>query len=342
MKKSASIVATAWIAVWLVVANAVNAGEVASVTGITCGKINLISTPTTQGGCAAGLDTSPAGLACPDDLDMVRIAAGAFLMGSPATAPLCFQRETPQHRVSITHDFWMGRCPITQSQFRQTMGFNPSFCTATQTLFGGGYEVTDRQPAEGVSWFDAIRFCNVLSKQCGLAPCYFGSDGSGVIRDGDAVVCRWDASGYRLPTEAEWEYACRAGTTSTFYWGNGLDVDVAKRHCWFMENAIDQEWTEPHAKKAGPQPVGTREPNGFGLYDMCGNVRQWCWDWYSRYSSADAIDPIGPATGTERIERGSNFNCDLPGLRSTYREYCNPMSRGFECGFRVVRGIVQK
>ncbi len=145
---------------------------------------------------------------------------------------------------------------------------------------------------------------------------------AGVVADNGSITCDLTKTGYRLPTEAEWEYACRANTTTTFYWGSSLDG----AYCWL-----------PSVSNQSTNPVGTKLPNGWGLYDMNGNVWEWCWDWYGSYSAGAAVDPTGTMHESFRILRGGSFNNFDMDLRSANREYQTPQYRENFVGFRVVR-----
>jgi formylglycine-generating enzyme len=177
-----------------------------------------------------------------------------------------------------------------------------------------------------VSWYEAVEFCNELSRQEGLDPCYSGS--------GASMLCDFTANGYRLPTEAEWEYACRAGTGTDFYTGNmthplSSPLDPALDHAgWYGGNS-----------GASTHPVGEKEPNAFGLYDMHGNVYEWCWDWYGSgyYASSPAEDPRGPASGSYRVLRGGSWFGNARICRSANRHGIFPANRSNDSGFRLVR-----
>jgi formylglycine-generating enzyme required for sulfatase activity len=202
-------------------------------------------------------------------------------------------------------NFLISRYEITQAEWESVMGNNPS-----------GFRGAEL-PVENVSWFDAVEYCNALSLKEGLTPCYSGS--------GNAINCDWDAGGYRLPTEAEWEYAARSGNRNFFssaYLGNfNLDADA-----WYNRNSGGRT-----------QAAGTRAPNGLGLYDMCGNVWEWCWDWFGSYSSDAQTDPRGAPAGSRRIRRGGSWINSAQSVRPTARDHLAPSSQNNSTGFRVVR-----
>lgn len=220
--------------------------------------------------------------------------------------------EKPVHRVTISKDFLMSKYEVTQKQYEAVMETNPSY-------FKG-----ENLPVERVSWYDAIEFCNKLSDMEGLERCYSGS--------GTNIICNWNANGYRLPTEAEWEYACKAGTTKDFYSGNLINqfcipIDAnLNRIGWYCGNS-----------GKNTHPVGEKEPNAFGLYDMSGNVWEWCWDWFGSYSSDAVKDPKGTNNGEYRVLRGGSWESIGIFCRSSFRYNNGPDDRNYYIGFRLTR-----
>ncbi|MDR1317038.1 MAG: formylglycine-generating enzyme family protein [Spirochaetales bacterium] len=240
---------------------------------------------------------------CGDD-NMVRISGGTFTMGSPDSEPDRSPAET-QHLVRVS-DFSMGKYEVTQKEYGEVMGTNPSNFNGEDTL-----------PVEQVSWFDAIEYCNRRSLMEKLTPAYTVS-GSGDRRE---VTWNRDADGYRLPTEAEWEYACRAGTTTPY--SSGGSVDSAG---WYGDNS-----------GKATHPVGQKKANAWGLYDMHGNVYEWCWDWYGEYPDSAQADPSGAASGARRVMRGGSWSGAAWTLRSAIRSILTPSSRSSSIGFRLAR-----
>jgi len=242
--------------------------------------------------------------------NIVKINGGTFMMGSSADEPERNSGEI-QHQVTV-NSFYMGRYEVTQKEYKEIMGTNPS-------SFKG-----DNLPVEYVSWYDAIEYCNKLSQKEGLIPAY--------KRNGDRVTWNRNANGYRLPTEAEWEYACRAGTTTPFSTGNNITTSQANYDGNYPYN---NNANGKYRKKT--TAVGSFLPNAWGLYDMHGNVWEWCWDWFGNYFNGSQIDPMGVSSGTGRMNRGGSFNDRAKSLRSAYRSSSDPNGRYGNLGFRLVR-----
>jgi formylglycine-generating enzyme required for sulfatase activity len=254
-------------------------------------------------------------------VEMVQIQGGNFTMGSPPSEPNRDADET-QHEVTLT-GFYMGKYLITQAQYEEVTGENPCYFTtpvSTETS-------TANRPVECVTWYDAVEFCNKLSVKEGLTPVYTITEREPAtgypIIDAD-VTADWSANGYRLPTEAQWEYACRAGTTTAYNTG----ATITNNTGWYANNSGDRT-----------HKVGEKPANKWGLYDMHGNVYEWCWDWYSAtyYSSSPAQNPTGPVSGGNRVDRGGSFVSSGQYLRSAYRDYFDPSDLSGDIGFRIVR-----
>lgn len=256
--------------------------------------------------------------------DFVWCPPGSFQMGSPPTEEGRLDIEGPARRVSLSRGFLMARYEITQGQYEAVMGANPSF-----------FKGDPNRPVERVRWFDAVNFCERLTAR---------ERAAGRLPQGYV---------YRLPTEAEWEYACRAGVTERFSWGSAADEATVKAYAWYDKNARANAWTSPHAETEGPQPVGTKLPNlwgsqprgggttfQWGLHDMAGNVSEWCLDWEGPYSDGAVSDPQGPPAGAKRIVRGGNWSVEAAALRSAFRGSADPSSATADTGFRIVLGPV--
>ena len=234
--------------------------------------------------------------------EMVRIEPDEFRMGSPSGEKDRDDDET-RHQVSITQGFAIGSTEVTQALYKAVMGENPS-------RFKG-----NNNPVEQVSWHDVVELCNRLSEMEGLESAYRIS--------GETVTWDRSANGYRLPTEAEWEYAARGGGEHV-YSGSDDIGDVA----WYSSNSGSKT-----------HEVGGKQANGWGLYDMTGNVWEWVWDWYGEYPSGKATDPAGPSTGSNRVHRGGSWISNPRRARVANRYRYDPGFRGNFLGFRLARSL---
>jgi formylglycine-generating enzyme required for sulfatase activity len=239
--------------------------------------------------------------------ELVKVPAGSFTMGDSAGGA-----DETSHTVSVSA-FCIDRYAVTQEQFEKVMGVNPS------------KRKDAKNPVEGTRWTDAARFCNKCSELEGLTPCY----------DLESWRCNFQAGGYRLPTEAEWEYACRAGSTGRYCFGD----DESK--------LAEYAWMKP-LSQGRPHPVGQKQPNRWGLYDVHGNVWQWCNDWYSTtyYKESSAQDPRGPASGEQRVLRGGAWDstadkCRAASRRKEYPVFSDACFGADSYGFRRARNIDQ-
>jgi len=264
---------------------------------VTEGKLKSVPAKLGGAGATGELFTNSLGM------ELVRIPAGSFQMGSPSSEEGRDDDER-QHRATISKAFYLGKTEVTQGQWQAVMGDNPS-------RFGG---CGDDCPVEKVSWFDAVQFCNRLSEREGLALAYKIS--------GEEVNWNRGANGYRLPTEAEWEYACRAETTTRFNLGDS-ESDL-KRAGWYYGNS---------GRKT--HPVGEKKPNGWGFFDMHGNVWEWCWSWYGDYPSGAVTDSAGPDSGKHRVLRGGSWFNNVRLCRSATRDWGRPLFRYYNLGFRL-------
>jgi len=256
-------------------------------------------------------------------IEVVRINGGTFTMGSPTTEPSRSSDET-QHQVTVSA-FWMGKYQVTQEQYQTVTGTNPSSFNGSSGKEPAAGEIQGKRPVEMVTWYDAVEFCNKLSAAEGLTPAYTiagRTPVSGYPITSATVTANWSANGYRLPTEAEWEYACRAGTTTAYNTGAAISDSTG----WYTSNSGSKT-----------HEVGKKPANAWGLYDTHGNVYEWCWDWYGSYASGAQTNPQGPATGSNRVKRGGSWSSTAENLRSAYRYYNAPGSRGNARGFRVAR-----
>ena len=234
---------------------------------------------------------------------MVAIPPGWFEMGSKKGVA----DESPVHKVWVD-SFLMDRYEVTQEQYVELVGANPSSFRQA------------RRPVDTVTWIHAVLYCNLRSLAEGLEPCY--------DEESEAWQCNFNANGYRLPTEAEWEYACRAGTETEYYFGSG--PRALKKNAWYAENSF---------KKT--HPVGQKRPNPWGIYDMYGNVAEWCNDVYDThyYKRSHSKNPRGPEEGEIKVLRGGGWQDGMDSLRSSWRagenfsfvDACVMDSVGFRC-----------
>lgn len=256
--------------------------------------------------------------------NFVLVKGGVFQMGSPEDEAWRSEDET-QHTVTVS-DFYMSQYELTQAEYEAVTGNNPSNFSGTDL------------PVENVSWLDAAAYCNARSEQEGLTAAY--------TIDGGNVTWDRSANGYRLPTEAEWEYACRAGTTTPFYMEDSPSAEDANYYGHYPyrieENYFSQGNLEvqPGEYRQTTVSVGSFEANPLGLYDMHGNVGEWTWDAYGVYETAEQTDPTGAETGTRRVYRGGGWNDFAKNMRSAYRATMDQDRGSFNIGIRLVRNAV--
>ena len=242
------------------------------------------------------------------DFNMEEINSGTFTMGT---------RE-----VTLTA-FRMSRFTVTQELYQEIMGINPSSFSSNPAEG----EIQSKRPVEKVTWFDAVEFCNKLSEREGLIPVYTITDrtpAAGYPIINATVTAAWANNGYRLPTEAQWEYACRAGTAADWHFGNT------------ESNLVNYAWYSANSGSITHQ-VGLKLPNANGLYDMHGNVWEWCWDRLGAYPSINETDPTGYASSTSRVIRGGSWFNSAAYTHSVNRFSYIPFDRNHYIGFRLVR-----
>jgi formylglycine-generating enzyme required for sulfatase activity len=225
-------------------------------------------------------------------MEFVLIPDGEFDMGSPESEKDRLPNEGPVHKVKISRSFYMSKYEVTQEQYMTLTGTNPS-------RFSG-----IKQPVEDVNWIEAVAFCNLMSEKL--------------------------SGKFRLPTEAEWEYASRAGTQTAFSYGDDANYSRLVDYCWYDKNGLKTT-----------HPVGQKKSNLFMLYDMYGNVAEWCSDWYdgAYYQSSPAVDPNGPLDGTERVYRGGSWINIASTCRSAHRLSLTPGNQSPYIGFRIVMNV---
>jgi formylglycine-generating enzyme required for sulfatase activity len=224
-------------------------------------------------------------------IEFILVEPGSFFMGSPAEETGRHGDEDPVRQVKITRPYYLGKYEVTQQQWEAIMGNNPSIFY--------DYPESGNHPVDMISWDDAAEFISKLN-----------AEGIGQ---------------FRMPTEAEWEYACRAGSTARFYWGDDPGYKLLNQYAWGYSRAEGRS-----------HPVGSKEPNAWGFYDLSGGVWEWCSDWRGDYNPADTLDPQGPAEGKSRIYRGGSWFNEPEALRSANRHGHPPDTRGSNSGLRLV------
>jgi formylglycine-generating enzyme required for sulfatase activity len=255
---------------------------------------------------------------------MVWIAPGTFVMGSPASEVLRIANET-QHTVTLTRGFYMSKHEVTQAEYLALIGSNPSRFT-TQDYYGNPISPDLSRPVELVSWIDATNYCGQLTSQ---------EQSAGRLPAGWA---------YRLPTESEWEYACRAGTAGAFHFGNAIHGGMAN---FQDEHEYDADIGDIHIPNppipwlARTTAVGSYPPNAWGLHDLHGNVHEWCQDWLGAYPAGSVTDYQGPASGSGRVFRGGSWDYWGRYCRSASRYSLAPSYSYNFLGFRVVLAPIQ-
>jgi uncharacterized protein YjdB len=309
----------------------------------------------------AGLkaDSQPATATCtvtvyapmPGIEGMVWINPGTFMMGSPANEPERSDDET-RHQVTLTKGFYMGETAVMLGEYYQLTRDIPTWFY--DDYYDYYYEFMDLFPIDGITWYDALEYCNKLSEKEGLTPVYTITDRVPAATavypypiSSANITVNWDADGYRLPTEAEWEYACRAGTTTPFNTGDNIlppgYMDAGEANYFGAEYPYNG--ADPGGSIGCPWPGYAYEPNAWGLYAMHGNLEEWCWDRYAANygGTGPQTDPKGPATGNERVVRGGSWADIARYIRSASRYHYEPDEDldGYVglpyVGFRVVR-----
>jgi len=264
-------------------------------------------TPLPVGSSETPSPVAPETITTKSGIVMVKVPPGEFTMGDAAGN----DDEKPAHNVRVD-GFLMDACEVTQESYQRITGKNPSKSKGPD------------KPVEQVSWYKAaVLYCNMRSARDELEPCY----------DAETGECNFEASGYRLPTEAEWEYACRCGKRAKYGFGNG--ESLLSKHAWFKGNSGKTT-----------HPVGTKAPNDWGLYDMHGNVMEWCHDRYGEdyYGNSPAVNPTGPTSGDECVLRGGSWSsspesCRAAARYSETRQFADACFGSDNYGFRCVKRL---
>jgi formylglycine-generating enzyme required for sulfatase activity len=257
---------------------------------------------------------------------MILVPGGTFTMGDTHGGGNA--NELPTHSVTVS-SFMIGKYELTQGEWQTIMESNPAH----------DYGVGETFPVYYVSWYAILKYCNLRSISEGLAPVYtiYGSTNptdwgpvpANLDMAWDAAICNWAANGFRLPTEAEWEFTARGGTATPDYLYSGSDEVNAV--AWYWDN-----WGEANNSS---HTVGGLAPNALGIYDMSGNEWEWCWDWYEVYSSVAQNNPHGAVSGSSRVSRGGDWDSPTSYCRVAFRNYNSPGSSHYLIGFRLCRSV---
>lgn len=280
--------------------------------------------------CAVFLSITCVTAVSADPGKLILIPAGTFEMGSPVHEKDRFNDEV-LHTVILSNRFYLGETEVSWTLWNKVRDWALVNGYRELSVGNNGFNGPENEdhPVVAVTWWDAIQWCNARSEMEGLTPVYYRSNRftpENVIRNGmPTVYANTLASGYRLPTEAEWEYAYRAGTRSAYAMGSG-DEDSFNQSGWHRMNS-----------ERNTHPCGDKPPNPRGLRDMHGNAWEWCWDWYGDYPKGEVKDPRGPSSGTARILRGGSWMNPPSHARSAYRHHLAPSTVFYTIGFRIAR-----
>lgn len=272
------------------------------------------------------------------------VPPGTFLMGSPESE---LGRDTDELQHQVTHDrgFWIQTTEVTQGRWKALSGgANPACFQSLGSIFCSSDNTNDTSPVEMVDWYSSLAYANALSVSQGLQACYTLTGCAeaelGWV-DGEHSGCNGasfvglDCTGYRLPTEAEWEYAARAGTTTATYAG---ELSGSLDECTTAQVSLDGIAWWCGNSQGQSKPVATKPANSWGLHDMLGNVSEWTWNWYGSYPGT-VTDPLGPDAGDNKVRRGGAWISRAPYLRAAYRSIDYPIDRFDDLGFRLVRTV---
>ena len=276
------------------------------------------------------------------------IPPGSFGMGSPedeqqlalTSAEPIDPSDEGRHLVKISQGFFLGQTEVSFAEWTEVRewALENGYTDLPVGQSGGLDSNPDTHPVSKITWHDAVKWLNAKSERNRLDPCYM-IDGEPYRVGVGNPECDFEAGGYRLPTESEWEYACRAGSSDAFYTGAMTHPDSQP-----LDTNLDRAgWYAGNASTSNTSPLGDRskEVNDFGLRDMHGNLAEWCWDWYGPYKRPAMIDPVGSKSGESRISRGGSFADGAVYCRSAYRGRASPDTSSERTGFRIARSIVE-
>lgn len=271
----------------------------------------------------------------PSGMKLIPAKDSSFQMGS-SDGP---SDEKPVHSVRFSHDYWMDSVEVTQGVYEGVM--RDVYNAYDTPLWTNKLGLGEFYPVYNINWYDAVLYCNALSKQKGFDTVYSYSGLTGIPGNGcvlNDVVIQYEKKGFRLPTEAEWEYACRAGSRTDYFWGSDASFSIVDLYAVYSNNS---EIKGEHSPEYGTHIVATKKANTFGLYDMSGNVWEWCGDWHSAhyYGESSEVSPIGPVKGVKRVVRGGNWISGSSYLRSSQRLSDSPEYQ-YIGGFRVVLPVL--
>ena len=303
--------------IWTVESIAIALGIISEKEATGVGKAQVERKPAeTETGTTYRQDNRESKIKTSNGYELIYIEGGSFIMGD--TWGDEYSDEKPTHRVKLTYDFCVGEYPVTFDEYDR-------YCreTGTEKPYDSGWG-RERRPVINVSWFNAIEYCNWLSEKEGLSKAY-DNKGNLLDKDGRVTTDSSKVVGYRLLTEAEWEYAAKGGNQSKGYIYSGSDK--VNHVAWYASNS-----------RSKTQEVGMKEPNELGLYDVSGNVWEWCSDWYGSYSSSSQTNPYN-SSGSYRVERGGSCYSFATGVRVAYRNRSSPTYTFNVIGFRIGRTV---